>query len=46
MLSRACAWFIPDLAFNEDLGLIVRDIIAKIKQVQKLSASVNPSGKA
>jgi nucleoside 2-deoxyribosyltransferase len=44
MLSSA--WFIPDLAFNEDLGLIVRDIIAKIKQVQKLSASVNPSGKA
>lgn len=39
MLSRACTYYIPDLSFNEDPGLIVRDVVAKIKSLEKLRAS-------
>jgi hypothetical protein len=35
MLARACTYFIPDLSFNEDMGIIVRDVAARVKAVQK-----------
>jgi nucleoside 2-deoxyribosyltransferase len=39
MLSRACTYFIPDLSFNEDMGVIVRDVAGKIRALQKVGAS-------
>lgn len=33
MLSRACTHFIPDLSFREDSGLIVQDIVRRLKQI-------------
>ncbi len=44
MLARACNYFIPDLAFNEDTDLLARDIIAKIKSVHR-SAPATPGGR-
>jgi len=38
MLSRACTYFIPDLSFNEDMGIIIRDVAAKVKALQKTTA--------
>ena len=38
MLARACAYFVSDLSFNEDLGIIVRDVMAKVKALHKQKA--------
>jgi nucleoside 2-deoxyribosyltransferase len=35
MLARACTYFIHDLSFNEDMGIIVRDVAARIRTLQK-----------
>ncbi|MBM4081215.1 MAG: nucleoside 2-deoxyribosyltransferase [Planctomycetes bacterium] len=38
MLANACSRYVPDMSFSEDLELLVRDVILKIKHLSAAGA--------